>query len=473
MSKKKDKQSILYVDGMHCAACEVLIEKAVKKSPGIIDAKASTARGEVVITHDSKQSLDISTINESVQVNGYSISTSKLDASSDLSFITFSNNQLLFHQDKFNKLLPALLIAGVLIFGFYWLSESGIAAQVMVSETASWTVFLLFGLVAGASTCAALVGGVLLSLSKTWNDRFKTANNKFSALLPHGMFYVGRLAAFAVVGGLLAYLGTSIQSTVNTISPFIALFVGGVMALLGLQMLNVKWAQRYKIVLPKQLSLVPANSDRSNELYGPMLTGVGSILLPCGMTITAFLMVINSNSFTTGALNMVAFGLGTALSLSLVSIATVGFAFKEKYATRFYQVAGLLVVFFGFYTINAQLNVFGLPSANDIAGAFTSQPSENSQAVLSNQSVQVMSMEASAYGYSPASFTVQSGVPVRWEINNTGASGCTNAIIARGLFDGQVNLKAGMNVVEFTPQKKGNYKFSCWMGMVGGSIIVT
>lgn len=471
MSKKKHKQSTLYVEGMHCAACEVLLEKTISKAKGVQKVSASTSNGEVVVTHSKKSLLEIETLNEKLKKNGYTLSTQKKQTVSDLAFLTFKNGNIYFHKDRFLRIRPALFITGIIIYLFYMLSESGIAAKVMVSETAGWTVFLVFGLVAGASTCAALVGGVLLSLSKTWNEAFKTTDNKFSALLPHGMFYGGRLVAFTIAGGTLAYVGASIQSTITAISPFIALAVGGVMALLGLQMLNVQWAQQYKLALPKQLSLFSTKEVSSHKLHGPLLTGAGSILLPCGMTITAFLMVIEANSFWTGAINMFAFGVGTAISLSIVSIATVGLAFRENLATRFYQVAGLLVVFFGVYTINAQLTVFGLPNASSVLAAFSRTPIQTPVA-LNAASQQIMSMEASAYGYSPTSFTVQAGVPVRWEINNTGASGCTNSVIARGLIDGAVSLRKGLNVIEFTPQERGSFAFSCWMGMVGGTINV-
>jgi plastocyanin domain-containing protein len=82
-------------------------------------------------------------------------------------------------------------------------------------------------------------------------------------------------------------------------------------------------------------------------------------------------------------------------------------------------------------------------------------------------------MSASSNGYTPNYFKVKTGVPVRWEINDTGTSGCTNAIISRSLFDGQIDLTPGTtSVKEFTPQKAGKYKFSCWMGMISGTIEV-
>ena len=83
-------------------------------------------------------------------------------------------------------------------------------------------------------------------------------------------------------------------------------------------------------------------------------------------------------------------------------------------------------------------------------------------------------MNASASGYSPNTFTVKAGQKVRWEITDTGTSGCTNAVIARSLFQGPVNLVPGTtSVKEFTaPTTPGTYRFSCWMGMISGTIEV-
>ena len=82
-------------------------------------------------------------------------------------------------------------------------------------------------------------------------------------------------------------------------------------------------------------------------------------------------------------------------------------------------------------------------------------------------------MDASSRGYSPNYFKVRVGIPVRWEITDKGTSGCTNAIISKSLFEGEILLTPGQtSIKEFTPEKPGKYKFSCWMGMVSGTIEV-
>lgn len=88
---------------------------------------------------------------------------------------------------------------------------------------------------------------------------------------------------------------------------------------------------------------------------------------------------------------------------------------------------------------------------------------------------QLLQMTVRSVSYSPNSFTVKAGVPVRWEITSSGEPGCDSGeMVANGLTDpvylnpnqGQVTVK------EFTPQTPGTYRFSCPMGMVRGTIEV-
>lgn len=98
---------------------------------------------------------------------------------------------------------------------------------------------------------------------------------------------------------------------------------------------------------------------------------------------------------------------------------------------------------------------------------------EKDQIASPSSNLQVIKMDASSRGYSPSYFKVKAGIPVRWEITDTGTSGCTNAIIADGLLKGQINLSRGkVAVQEFTPTTPGKYQFSCWMGMISGIIEV-
>lgn len=89
---------------------------------------------------------------------------------------------------------------------------------------------------------------------------------------------------------------------------------------------------------------------------------------------------------------------------------------------------------------------------------------------------QVLAMTVKSVSYSPNSFKVKAGVPVKWEITSSGEPSCdSGAVVSNLLPNGTVylNPNAGqVTVAEFTPQSAGTYKFSCTMGMVRGTIEV-
>jgi len=132
-------------------------------------------------------------------------------------------------------------------------------------------------------------------------------------------------------------------------------------------------------------------------------------------------------------------------------------------------------LFFALYNFNAQLNVLGFSSFSDLKFNSNQQSANKSEDGLPPivNGKQILKMTASSSGYKPNYLKVKAGIPVRWEITDTGTSGCTNAIISRGLFADEIPLTPGQtSVKEFTPIKPGKYKFSCWMGMVSGTIEV-
>jgi len=85
--------------------------------------------------------------------------------------------------------------------------------------------------------------------------------------------------------------------------------------------------------------------------------------------------------------------------------------------------------------------------------------------------VQVIRMNESAQGYSPNTFTIKKGVPVRWEIQSLADRTCANALIVPD-YKIRAFLKPGKNIVEFTPTQSGSIPFSCSMKMFTGNFDV-
>lgn len=75
-------------------------------------------------------------------------------------------------------------------------------------------------------------------------------------------------------------------------------------------------------------------------------------------------------------------------------------------------------------------------------------------------------------GYEPDVIVVQKGLPVRLDFYRDETDDCSDTIVF-GDFNIRKPLPAFKTTpVEFTPEKEGEYEFTCGMGMLKGKLIV-
>ncbi|MCX6737271.1 MAG: sulfite exporter TauE/SafE family protein [Candidatus Parcubacteria bacterium] len=459
------KEAAYYAKGMHCASCEILIETKLTELNGVKKVEASTAQGKILVKYEGeKPSLE--KLNNLFKESGYTFfdSPNRLEN---------SNNQ---SKDSIFTIGLGLLVITV----FLGLNKLGLANFININSKSSLPAFFIFGLMAGISTCAALVGGIVLSMSKQWNDLYTSSDSIWKKIQPHLIFNTGRLISYSFLGAVLGLIGSKLNLSLK-FGPFFVLGVSLMMALLALQMLGSKLFLNIQFKLPKFITKYIADESNFKGRYMPLLMGALTFFLPCGFTITAQGLALISGSPIEGGLIMFAFALGTLPMLLIIGLSSVKFSQNPQLAAKFLKVAGILVLFFALYNINAQLNVLGAFSLSDLKSKpnlTTSTtinkllPSETNDSSLI-KGKQVIKMDASSKGYTPNYFTVKVGIPVRWEITDKGTSGCTNAVISKSLFEGNIPLINGQtSIKEFIPTKLGKYKFSCWMGMISGTIEV-
>jgi heme/copper-type cytochrome/quinol oxidase subunit 2 len=75
-------------------------------------------------------------------------------------------------------------------------------------------------------------------------------------------------------------------------------------------------------------------------------------------------------------------------------------------------------------------------------------------------------------GYTPNVIKVKKGVPVELNITNPGDNSCFSTFMMPDFDLNNVNLKAGTTKLTFTPDKEGEYTFSCGMNMFKGTVII-
>ncbi len=465
-NRKKSSVCTYSVAGMHCASCELLTEKTLLENKNIKAVKSSVLKASIEIEYEG-DAPSPTQLNKLFKADGYTFSNKSKQKIESI-------KKKKEGQIKGSNLSNFFIISGsslALIIIFYALNSSGLSAAVNVNANSALPLFLLFGLLAGVSSCAALVGGVILSMSRQWSDIYNKDDSRMKKAEPHLMFNAGRLLAYTIFGALLGSIGSVFKLSM-TFSSILITLVSVLMILLALQMLGLKYFRNFQISAPKFITRYIVNEKNFSGRYMPFSMGALTFFLPCGFTITAQTLALASGSFKQGALIMLLFALGTLPILLFIGFSSLKFSNKPSSAAKFMKVAGVLVLFFALYNINAQLNVLGFKSLSDIEFKKTEKVlAVHDDLPLIVNGKQVLKMEARSSGYVPNRLKVRVGVPVSWEISDKGSSGCTNAVIAKGLFTGEIKLSPGKtSIKEFTVYKPGLYKFSCWMGMVSGVI---
>ena len=427
------KEHIYYVKGMHCASCEVLIEKALLKFNNIKSVSVSLAKGTAQVEYE-KELPNIGKLNRFFEKYKY----------------TFYNNppEPTIEKNTGISFVSLIIAISVAILLFIILPKTNLAGLVSINSSSSLPAIFLFGILAGLSSCAALVGGIVLSMSKQWSEMHSGESGFNKKFEPHVLFNAGRLASYTVLGGVLGLIGSALKINPN-ISSLLVIVVSAFMIILGLQMLGVKALEKFQISAPKNLTRYVADEKNFKGKYMPAILGALTFILPCGFTITAQGLALISGSVTRGAEIMLAFSLGTLPMLLAIGLSSLKFLSSKNMSTQFLKTAGIIVIVFALFNINSQLNVLGkfsLSNLNSAKGAQKQSDTNNSQTNDLPPVVggfQIIKMQASSTGYSPNYIKVKANIPVKWEVKDVGTSGCTNAIVARQLFQSQIDLENG------------------------------
>lgn len=464
---KKVKSCTLYVEGMHCASCEVLIEKSMLEDERI-EAVDASLKGQRVEVDYVGRKPDVEKLNEEFAAAGYKFSDTPVAVSAPL--ISFgADGQMEINPEKLQNLGKAFLVFIGLISAFFAFEGLQLGQYVSVDANSSLPAFFALGLIAGFSSCAALVGGLLLSMVKQWNELYINSESRSEKAQPHILFHAGRVVSFTVLGGVLGLIGETLTLDNPVFYVGLTVLISVLMLVLALQMLGVEWAQQFKFAAPKFMTRFIADESNFQGRYMPFLIGSLTFFLPCGFTLIAQSIALASGSVVQGAAIMLLFALGTLIPLAGISFSGLIFNSKPQMTARFNLIAGLVIVFFVLYNVNGQLNVLGLPSLSDISlPGLTTTVSAPAQATSKNEDgVQVLSIVAAGFSYTPtSSTTLKAGQPAKLVVDNRGIQGCGSFMASTGLIDGFVSLKKGINQIDLGSPKAGTYKLTCTMGMV-------
>lgn len=336
----QSKKYKFYVQGMHCKACVLLTETELNDHTLVDRVTADLSGGCVEVVGDFKDKSEEDIAKELsllVEKHGYMISTE--EKLKDLS--------------KWSDFKIAGPLALLFLVLFVLLQKAGLVNLASSGNVTYGTAFVI-GIIASLSSCMALVGGLLLSLSATFakgGDRIK----------PQLMFHAGRLVSFFILGGVIGVLGKAFTLSVS--STFIlGVTIALVMLVLGINLLDVfPWVKRLQPSTPKFISKYAQNVTKLNHTITPILVGVATFFLPCGFTQSMQLYTLTAGSFLSGALIMLYFALGTLPVLGLISFSSFGIMNSSKKGI-FFKTAGLIVIMFAVFNLINSLVVVGIIS---------------------------------------------------------------------------------------------------------------
>lgn len=436
------------ISGMHCRSCELLISDSIRQVPGVASVRVKYSKSCAVIGYEEAPPDDIA-IEEAIRNAGYSVGTAEKAPWLSRNLHDYKN----------------LGLAALILLALYFLARStGLLDVSVTSDNLSLPFAVVIGLVAGVSTCMAVVGGLVLGLSARYGEQHPEAT-RAEKFRPHLYFNLGRILGYALLGGLLGALGGFLKLS-NIALAILTVGVGVVMVMLGLKLTSISpRLKNASITLPSSISrffgLSKGQTRYSNK--SALLTGGLTFFLPCGFTQAMQLYAISTGSFALGAGALGLFALGTAPAL--LSMGGISSVLKGVVARRFYVTVGLAVLLFGIFNVRNGFAITGLTSG----GASNGKAAVPATDVVDGY--QIIRMKQKAAGYSPNSFTVQKGVPVRWIITSESSYSCAASLIMPS-YKISKNLEPGENIIEFTPTKTGRIPFSCSMGMYRGSFTV-
>ena len=167
-------------------------------------------------------------------------------------------------------------------------------------------------------------------------------------LLAQLLHHSGRITSYAVIGFVLAAVGSTVRlaGLGRGLQGTLSLVMGGVMVLLGMGLLG--WFPTRRWVESGRLAgLVVRGTSRLRSARGVaagFLVGMANGFLPCGPVYAVAAGTVVSSPLA-GAAGMVLFGLGTVPALLLVALGAE--RLNPKLQRRFNRLAAVFVLLIG------------------------------------------------------------------------------------------------------------------------------
>src|SRR3989344_443574 len=181
MCEQDQRTYTFHVKGMHCRACILLVESELEDVVGVTRAIPDLNTHTVEVSGDFGWRTSEEVARELSRVltkHGYELLVEKFA-----------------HEKNWSDFVVAVPVALAFALLFVLLQKLGIVNLVNASDVSYGTAFFI-GIVASLSTCMAVVGGLVLSMSATFAREGDRAR-------PQILFHAGRLISFFILCGVI------------------------------------------------------------------------------------------------------------------------------------------------------------------------------------------------------------------------------------------------------------------------------
>lgn len=496
-----DKMVRLHIGGMTCVNCQNKIEKTLNHTSGVVSASVSYNDATADIVYDAEK-ISPDELIAAVDGLGYRATQRRKAAGPGIA--------------------NTVCMLAIIVSLYIMLQSSGILNLLAPSRLADtkmgYGMLFLIGLITSVH-CIAMCGGINLSQCLPQKALDAPGDTGRAAVFRPALAYnMGRVLSYTAVGFVLGLAGFLIGGGAETglsvfLQGILKIIAGLFMVIMGVNMLGLfPRLRRFTVRMPGFLAR-KAGRQRAKAVR-PFIIGLLNGFMPCGPLQSMWIVAAAAGNPFAGALSMFMFSLGTVpLMLGLGSVVS---ALGRKFTDMAMTVGAVLVVVLGLAMLSQGGSLSGwlppdlllvLVIALCIAGVLLSVPAkkrvvrnvlraasaavlisacvlwschnalqQNSAALNANaevvDGVQVVSSTLQPGSY--PNITVTAGIPVRWVIDAPEGSinGCNNRMLIQD-YGIEYTFHSGENIIEFTPAETGTVRYSCWMGMIHGSIFVT
>ena len=334
-----------------------------------------------------------------------------------------------------------IVLLGIIFLGFYLLTKilgfNPFNKIPTIDTNITYGMLFITGLFTSIH-CISMCGAIQL-LFFFPNDKF----DKKRILI----FHLGRILSYTIIGGIAGLVGNilAINTKVLAILILLSSFCMMIMSLNMLGILSIKKIHFSKI---------------ASKSKNPFLIGLLNGLMPCGPLQAMQVYALSTGNLVSGSISMLIFGLGT-LPLMLVSYTVFQF-FHGKRKILVNKLASILIFILSIMMFNRGLSMLDINLFHVDSNYLTAT-------IVDNYQVVEFDLDYDHY----QDIKVKKDIPVKMiiHVDKNKLTGCNNEILI-SKFNIKKKLEVGENIIYFTPDKKENITYTCWMNMIMNTIKV-